>query len=81
MESADPQNDNQGSGQLQVLDLDSGEALWQNPLIIGKARGSLFVTRQHVYGTTVDGDIIQLGNEDFSAGTGNRVVLRSWRQQ
>ena len=81
MESADPNNDTQGEGKLQVLDLDSGIALWENPLSIGKVRGSLFVTRQHVYATTVAGDIIQLGNEDFSAGTGNRVVVRSWRHQ
>jgi hypothetical protein len=38
------------------------------------------VDRQHAYMTTIDGQIIQIGGEDFGAGTGSRVLLQTWRQ-
>jgi len=52
---------------------------WNDPLQIGKVRGSIYVSRKHVYMTAINGEIIQIGHAtDFSAGTGNRVVLKSW---
>ena len=82
MESADPKNDKAGDSKLRLLDLDTGQNVWNQPLQLGKVRGSLFVSRKHVYLTTFDGDIIQLGDQDdFSGGTGNRVVLKSWLHQ
>jgi hypothetical protein len=31
--------------------------------------------------TTFKNEIIQLGDGDFAAGNGNRVVLKSWQHQ
>ncbi len=82
MESADPKTDRGGSSNLRLLDLGSGQNVWDDPLAIGKVRGSLYVSRKHVYMTAFNGEIIQLGDEDdFSRGTGNRVVLKSWLLQ
>ena len=82
MESADPKNDRGGSSKLRLLNLDTGENLLEEPLTLGKIRGSIYVSRKHVYMTTFDGEIIQLGDQDdFTGGTGNRVVLKSWQQQ
>jgi hypothetical protein len=38
------------------------------------------VSREHVYITTVDNTIIQVGNNSFAAGGANNVVVRDWRQ-
>jgi type IV pilus assembly protein PilY1 len=82
MESADPKNDKGGSSKLRLLNLDTGENVWDEPLTIGKVRGSIYVSRKHVYMTTFDGEIIQLGEQnDFTGGTGNRVVLKSWQDR
>jgi hypothetical protein len=82
MESADPKSDTAGSSNLRVLDLDTGQNVWDDPLQIAKVRGSVYVSRKHVYMTTIEGEIVQLGDEDdFSAGIGNRVVLKSWLHQ
>jgi hypothetical protein len=82
MESADPKSDTAGSSNLRVLDLGTGQNIWDDPLQIGKVRGSIYVSRKHVYMTAFDGEIIQIGHAtDFSAGTANRVVLKSWLHQ
>lgn len=82
MESTDPKGDKAGSSKLRLLDLDTGQNLWDQPLQLGKIRGSLYVSRKHVYLTAFDGNIIQLGDQDdFSRGTGNRVILKSWLHQ
>jgi type IV pilus assembly protein PilY1 len=81
MESADPKSDKGGSSKLRLLNLDTGENIWDEPLTIGKVRGSIYVSRKHVYMTTFDGEIIQLGDDDFTSGTGNRVVLKSWQDR
>jgi hypothetical protein len=82
MESADPKSDKGGSSNLRLLDLDSGQNVWDDPMEIGKVRGSIYVSRKHVYMTAFDGEIIQLGDEDdYARGTGNRVVLKSWLHQ
>jgi hypothetical protein len=82
MESSDPGQDVAVSGQtgnLHSLSLASGALAWSMNNI-GKVRGSLYVDRQHAYLTTVDNQVLQIGGEDFTAGTGNRVILRSWKQ-
>jgi Tfp pilus tip-associated adhesin PilY1 len=83
MEGGDPRLDvpaeGQDSGNLRKLKLTDGALAWKLT-DIGKVRGSIFVDRQHAYMTTIDGQIIQIGGSDFASGTGNRVVLRTWRQ-
>jgi hypothetical protein len=83
MEGSDPRMDipvtGQASGNFLKLKLADGGLAWQLS-DIGKVRGSIFVDRQHAYMTTIDGQVIQIGGSDFAAGTGNRVVLRTWRQ-
>ncbi len=79
MESADPKSDLAGSSNLRVLDLDTGQNVWDDPLKIGKVRGSIYVSNKHAYMTAINGEIIQIGHAtDFTPGTGNRVVLKSW---
>jgi hypothetical protein len=83
MEGSDPRMDvpvtGQASGNFYKLKLGDGSLAWKLTAI-GKVRGSIFVNRQHAYMTTIDGQIIQIGGDDFAAGTGSRVVLRSWKQ-
>jgi Tfp pilus tip-associated adhesin PilY1 len=83
MESSDPGQDvpleGQSTGNLHSVRLADGVLSWSISNI-GKVRGSIYVDRQHVYLTTLDNQIIQVGNDDFAAGTGNRVVVRSWKQ-
>jgi hypothetical protein len=83
MEGSDPRMDvpvtGQDSGNFYKLKLGDGSLAWKLT-DIGKVRGSIFVNRQHAYMTTIDGQIIQIGGDDFAAGTGSRVVLRSWKQ-
>jgi len=82
MESADPNNDTQGEGHLQVLDMEAASLLKNgDPKKIKKVRGSLYVSNQHVYATAIDGTIIQFGKEDFAAGTANRVRLKTWQDR
>jgi hypothetical protein len=82
MESTDPKSDKGGSSNLRLLNLDTGENIWDEPLTIGKVRGSIYVSREHVYMTTFEGEIIQIGDQnDFTSGTGNRVVLKSWQDR
>jgi len=93
MESSDPRADVAGTGKLYAIklapDADGfaldgfGEA---NDTVIdgidvGKARGSIFVDRQHLYLTTTDNQIKQIGDENFLPGNVNLVVLKSWRQR
>ena len=82
MESADPKADAGGRSLLRQLSLNTDPSKWPDPKeISGKVRGSLFVSKQHVYMTTFENEIIQFGSEDFDDSTGNRVVLKSWQQQ
>jgi hypothetical protein len=62
MESADPKSDTAGSSNLRVLDLGTGQNMWHDPLQIGKVRGSVFLSRKHVYMTALNGEIIQIGH-------------------
>jgi Tfp pilus tip-associated adhesin PilY1 len=80
MESPDPIDDKSGSGWLRALDLRDGSMIWGTPLAIGKIRGSVYMDRQHLYMTTVDNKIIQVGDGDFSLGNANNVALKAWRQ-
>jgi len=64
---------------LHSLSLAGGTLAWSMSESAKCADPSI-VDRQHIYLTTVDNQIVQIGGEDFAAGTGNRVVLRSWKQ-
>ncbi|MBW2706900.1 MAG: hypothetical protein JRD84_11415, partial [Deltaproteobacteria bacterium] len=79
LESPNPRSDVSGGGRLIGLDLDQN-AIWDAPIAIGKVRGSLFVSNQHVYLTTIDNTIIQVGGDNWATGFGDRVVLKAWRQ-
>ena len=82
LESADPKSDKAGFSKLRLLDLDTGLNVWDQPLVTGKIRGSIYVSRKHVYMNAFDGKIIQLGGgDDFARGNGNRVVLKAWLYQ
>ena len=78
MEGSDPAADAGGSSTLRRLDLDGG--LVGTPYVFNKkVRGSLYVSNRHLYMTTFDNEIIQIGDGDFAAGNDNRVVLKTWR--
>jgi hypothetical protein len=81
MESGDPGQDvDQGGGNLLCLNLGNGTLDWRINNI-GKVRGSLYLDRKHLYLTTLDNQVIQIGGEDFGGGKGSRpAVLRSWKQ-
>jgi len=80
MESANPRGDMGYTGKLRSVNLESGSESWSMDNI-GKARGSLYVDRQHAYLSAIPNEIIQIGGEDFSsAGSANNVILRAWRQ-
>ena len=80
MEGADPGADSAGSSKLRRFDL-SGDIQQTIDFNNKKIRGSLFVSNKHLYLTTFNNEIIQLGDGDFAAGIGNRVVLKSWQHQ
>jgi len=80
MESSDPREDKSGSGWLRTFDLKDGSMTWGAPLAIGKIRGSVYLDTQHLYMTTVDNKIIQIGDGDFSLDNANNVAVKTWRQ-
>jgi hypothetical protein len=67
------------SGNLYSLKVKDGSQTW-SLTNVGKARGNLFVSKEHVYLTTVNNTVIQVGNNSFTAGGANNVVVRDWRQ-
>jgi hypothetical protein len=78
MESTDPKDDlAAGVGKLYSRSLTDGTENWN--VTTGKARGSVYVDRGHVYLTTIDNQLVQIGDGNFSE-SGNNVVLKSWRQ-
>jgi hypothetical protein len=80
LESDDPGSDT-GGGRLIAVNLDNiTSPVWGDPITIGKVRGSLFVSNQHIYLTTIDNRIIQVGGDSWVSGFGNRTVLKTWRQ-
>jgi hypothetical protein len=84
MESSNPRSDlpvgGQSTGSLYSLNMETGSQSWSIDNI-GKTRGSLYVDRQHVYLTTVDNQVIQVGDEDdFSESSVNNVIMRAWRE-
>jgi hypothetical protein len=85
MEGSDPRSDipaaGAASGNLRKIKLADGALSW-NINNVGKVRGSIFLNRQHLYMTTIDNQIKQIGSEnDFSANNSNGVALKAWRQQ
>jgi hypothetical protein len=86
MESHDPANDKMGTGYLYNLNLADGSGGWVTDdglvesISIRKSRGAPYVDRKHVYLTTIDNHVIQIGDGNFTAPPGNRVILQSWRE-
>ena len=86
MESTDPGEDVAGSGYLYSLDLKTGDKAWtsdDNPegrVDVGKGLSSVYVDRRHVYLTTINNEIRQIGDDDFTAGQANNVLLKAWRE-
>jgi hypothetical protein len=81
MESGIPGDDSGGgSSTLRRIDL-SGAIQDTKEFADKKIRGSIFVSNGHLYMTTINNEIIQLGDGIFAAGTGNKVVLKSWQHQ
>jgi hypothetical protein len=83
--------DKAGAGYLYSFDLKNGNKTWQDEssadeniqkgrLQVGKARGSIYVDSQHVYLTTIENEVIQVGDGSFNAGDANNAVLKAWRQ-
>jgi hypothetical protein len=79
MESDNPRQDLAGAGKIYSLNLEDGSLVWSIDNI-GKARGSIYVDRQHVYLTTVNNQIRQFGDDVFPADGANNVVLKAWRE-
>jgi len=86
MESHDPANDKMGTGYLYNLNLADGSGGWVTDdglvesISIRKSRGAPYVDRKHIYLTTIDNQVIQIGDGNFTAPPGNRVILQSWRE-
>jgi outer membrane protein assembly factor BamB len=81
MESGDPREDtSSGTGRLYAFKLEDGSQSWDEPLEIGKTRGSIYLDKNHAYMTTVANEIVQVGNGNFIQSSTNNVVLRSWQQ-
>jgi len=78
MESDNPRKDIAGAGKLYSLKLTDGAEAWS--MDIGKARGSIYVDRRHVYLTTIDNQLIQIGEDSFPTEEANNVVLKAWRE-
>jgi Tfp pilus tip-associated adhesin PilY1 len=87
MESSDPGEDVAGSGYLYSLDLKTGGKAWtadDNPegrIDVGKGLSSVYVDRRHVHLTTINNQIRQIGDDDFTAGQANNVLLKAWRER
>jgi len=87
MESTDPGEDVAGSGYLYSLDLNTGGKVWtadDNPegrVDVGKGLSSIYVDRRHVYLTTINNEIRQIGDDDFTEGQANNVLLKAWRER
>jgi Tfp pilus tip-associated adhesin PilY1 len=90
MNSDNPRDDIAGTGRLYAIRLrdrnDDGTAITEwtvenvNNENIGKVHGSLYVDRGHLYMTTVDNKIVQIGNGNFTEGDASNVKLRAWKQ-
>jgi type IV pilus assembly protein PilY1 len=79
MESANPRKDVTGSSKLYALESDDGSEAWSMD-DIGRARGSIYVDSQHVYLTTINNLIRQIGEDTFPTDKANNVILNAWRE-
>lgn len=82
LESANPSDDINSTaqqGRLRAIDLDAGTLSFD--LEVGNSRGSVYVKDGHAYASTLDGKVVQLGNEDFSSGGAMNVFKLLWKQQ
>jgi hypothetical protein len=61
-----------------AISLNDGSEDWS--ISTDKVRGSLYVDRGHVYLTTIDNKLFQIGGGTFTQTNTNNVILKSWRQ-
>ncbi len=83
MESSDPRSDLiSGGSRLYSIGLNDGSPSWETPLDVGKIRGSVYVDRTHVYMTTIENEIIQVGDDVFTDAStgGGEVIVKAWRR-
>jgi Tfp pilus tip-associated adhesin PilY1 len=78
MESTNPRNDLAGAGRVMAISLNNGSEDWS--ISTDKVRGSLYVDRGHVYLTTIENRLVQIGSGNFAQTNTNNVILKSWRQ-
>jgi outer membrane protein assembly factor BamB len=82
MESTDARQDlaaeGESAGTLRSISLNEGTTTWSRD-DIGKTRGSIYVDRQHIYLTTIDNEITQVGGEGFQLGSTN-VDVMDWME-
>ena len=76
MESTDPSNDLAGAGKLRIFNLDDGSEP-EDAQDIGKVRGSIYIDRDQVYMTTIDNQIIRIGDGTFSEDI-KRAAIKAW---
>jgi hypothetical protein len=89
MNSDNPRDDIAGIGRLYAINLkdrnDDGTAITEGTMEnlnngnIGKAHGSVYVDRGHLYMTTVDNKIVQIGDGTFTEGGASNVKLKAWK--
>ncbi len=77
MEGADPRDDiASGAGKLRIFNLDDGSEP-VDALDIGKVRGSIYIDRDQVYMTTIDNQIVRIGDGNFSPDV-KRASIKAW---
>ncbi|MBI4828249.1 MAG: PQQ-binding-like beta-propeller repeat protein, partial [Nitrospinae bacterium] len=81
MESANPGDDIASTAQLgkiRAVSLAGGETVFSQE--VGNQRGSVYIKDGHAYGSTLDGRVVQLGDEDFSSGFVVNVFKLLWKE-
>lgn len=81
MESANPGDDIASTAQLgkiRAVSLEGGETVFSQE--VGNQRGSVYIKDGHAYGSTLDGRVVQLGDEDFSSGFVVNVFKLLWKE-
>ncbi|MBI5814504.1 MAG: PQQ-binding-like beta-propeller repeat protein [Nitrospinae bacterium] len=81
-ESANPRDDINSTtsvGKLHAIDMKTGAATFT--LDTANSRGSVYIKKGHAYVSSRDGQVIQVGNEDFSSGTPVNVHVLSWEEK
>jgi len=77
MEGVDPKDDiASGAGKLRVFSLNDGSEP-DAALDIGKVRGSIYIDREQIYMTTIDNQIVRIGDGSFSEDI-KRASIKAW---